>query len=1269
MKRIGICAILFGVLLLAPPPAAAQVSITGSITGVVSDVTKAAIPGATVKLRDEGTKVEKSTVTNEAGVFAFRDLGLGSYEVSIALTGFQTATYSKVIVEAGRQTELRVELAVGGVEQNVTVEGRSPVLELTSNTIGATLSNKDVQELPLGGRNAFTFARLVPGAVAPQGTGSTHYNGMPGGTINPTIDGVNNSSNGFKSGGTSFFGTVPARLGAVEQVAVETAGLGGDDGVTGGVNLKFVTRRGSARYTGSFFDQWRTDKLNANTFGNVARGIAENSLNRHEFGGNFGGPVPIGDRNKFFFFVNHEVDYIPQTTTRETTVLTAEANQGIFRYTTAAGVQQTVNVYQMAAAAGLQSTPDPTMAALLATQQTARQYSTSEPGGNLRVETLSWREPQKAIDQFPTVRLDYQIKPNLAVMGSYNRRNQDQQGRRVWPIPGFPINADTFDAGWWVIATGTNWTINSNLHNEARFGIQHSGDTNEVGRQKEFFELNGFVNGLPARFQLPLVSLLVADNAPVIGKHYITTLTDTFTMLRGSHTLTFGGNYRDTQWRDRSLDGPGTGGYLGLPRYALGVATGDPAENVFSTSTIPGLVNADQAAVRQLYALLTGRLSEVRTGKVVDPATLQYSDSIFRENWTSAWFGGLFIQDKWRVNPNFTLNMGLRYEVNQPPFNHTGTVAFPDDPNIYGPSTQLFDPGGLNGVANPVISRGNKAAGADWNNWAPRIGFTWSPNFSGGMLGKIFGTGENTVFRGGYDLTFFDEGTNMFASTAGNNTGQSQALVLASGTNYTPGSLTLQSPLPPFSASPVSYQETWAQSELAFVTGIGSMFSGLATPYVQAWNIGVQRQVARNTVVELRYLGNRAYNAWHTFSLNEVNIFENGFLDEFKRAQQNLAINVAAGGTGFANQGRPGQSPLPMFEAAFGPNGSQGALSSAQSFTSANFISDLQNGEAGRAAGRLATTQMYICRMVGSQFSPCANRNFTAPGQYPMNVFQVNPFGVSGLNVVDDDGWSNYHAMQFQLRRRYVSGVSMNVNYTLATNQGNVWADNATQSGNYFTLRDKSMNDGDAPFDVRHVFQTFGTVDLPWGRSRRYEIENGVLDALAGGWTFGAIFTAQSGTPFRLTSGRQTVNGSDAGVVLANGHTVEEIQKMINIRPHPTQNFSRYWADEALIGPDGRANPEYLTVPTTPGEWGQIITLRGKNVWSFDFSLNKSTALVGRTRLDIHITMQNVLNLPVWGTPGFLSNVSIVDTSFGISTNPVNNGTPRQLYSRFTFRF
>jgi hypothetical protein len=296
-------------------------------------------------------------------------------------------------------------------------------------------------------------------------------------------------------------------------------------------------------------------------------------------------------------------------------------------------------------------------------------------------------------------------------------------------------------------------------------------------------------------------------------------------------------------------------------------------------------------------------------------------------------------------------------------------------------------------------------------------------------------------------------------------------------------------------------------------------------------------------------------------------------------------------------------------------------------------------------------------------------RTFTAPGPYPMNFFQVNPYAVNGLTVVDDDGWSDYHGLQLQFRRRYANWLSANVNYTLGKNNGNVFADNATQGANYFTLRNKAMNDGPAPHDVRHVLQAYGTYDLPFGNDRHFKIGNRVLNALAGGWTLGAVFTAQSGTPFRLTSGRQTVNGQDAGVVLQNGHTVKDIQNLIRIRNHPTVAASRYWADEKLIGPDGRVNPEYLAPPTTAGEWGQIIYLRGRNPWSFDMSLNKTTGFIGRSQIALHVTIQNVLNQPIWSTPGFLGTADITSTQFGVTTNPVNNTSPRSIFSRATIRF
>ncbi len=303
---------------------------------------------------------------------------------------------------------------------------------MTSHRVSSTLNNKTITELPLAGRNAFTFARLVPGAVAPQGTGSTHFNGMPGGTINPTIDGVNNSSNGFKSGGTSFFGTVPARLGAVEEVTVETAGLGGDAGVTGGVNLKFVTRRGTNAFRGSVFEQYRTEKLNANSYNNNSRGIEKAELRRHDFGGNFGGPII---REKMFFFGNYEQEYIPQTTNRSQVLLQRDAQQGIFNYQTSTGERRSVNVLQMAGASGFPTAIDPVIATSALAAEPARGLGTVTAINNLRTEQLDWLEPQKQINDYPTVRVDYQIKNNLALMSSYNRYNQDAGRRRVWPFP------------------------------------------------------------------------------------------------------------------------------------------------------------------------------------------------------------------------------------------------------------------------------------------------------------------------------------------------------------------------------------------------------------------------------------------------------------------------------------------------------------------------------------------------------------------------------------------------------------------------------------------------------------------------------------------------------------------------------------------------------------------------------------------------------------------------------------------------------------------
>src|SRR5262245_17356658 len=272
----------------------AQGVTTGSIAGTVTDQTGGVVPGAKIKLRDEGTNVIKETAANDSGGFVFPNLPFGAYEVTVVAPGFQTAVHKGVVVESSRTTDLNVHLKVGDVVETVQIQGAAPVLELTSNTISNTVRNDAIRNLPLGGRTILNFALLTPGSASVGGNGrNSAYNGMPGATINIMLDGINNNSNGFKSGGTSFFGTVPVRVDAIEEVTVATSGLGADASGEGAMQIQFVTKRGTNEYHGGAFFQHQNSALNANSPANKANRQPRAPFHLNEFGGRLGGPIPI----------------------------------------------------------------------------------------------------------------------------------------------------------------------------------------------------------------------------------------------------------------------------------------------------------------------------------------------------------------------------------------------------------------------------------------------------------------------------------------------------------------------------------------------------------------------------------------------------------------------------------------------------------------------------------------------------------------------------------------------------------------------------------------------------------------------------------------------------------------------------------------------------------------------------------------------------------------------------------------------------------------
>ena len=1016
-------------------------------------------------------------------------------------------------------------------------------------------------------------------------------------------------------------------MGAIEEVTVSTAGLTADAGAEGAVQIQFVTKRGTNAFRGQVFDQIQSDKLNAQGVVNKSRAIPKTKLRQHEWGANYGGPIL---RNKLFFFGNYEQIYAPSETTPSRNVLKAEAQQGVFRYSAADNSERTVNLLDIARANGLPSSIDP----FVATQFQAVNSALGQ--GNVASQTLlldTYRfvNPQSPnVNVYPTARVDYQASSSFAVRGVLNLqwRNLPTNPR----YPGQPSINDGFTSTYYILSTGADWTLRPNLFYQMSFGAQSNFEEFRPGNTLDIYSPQG-----GRRVDLPLMDepQIVADQLPIPRNNPVWNLTNTLTWLKGKHTWTFGGTFRRTTMYESIGGAPRhdhhRGRRLAIPRRAYSPRRPSPA---FAPPTFPRPCSStpcSPAASAQPVVSISSTRTRKQYG--LNPAFRREAQNV----------GGVFAQDQWRISPQLTFNYGLRWEFSGAAVNTNDVYSGPTIADLLGPSTAVFQPGTLNGIADPQIFLRPQPYTRDFNNPAPNLGLAWNPDKPDGWLGKLLG---QSVYRANFGVNYYDEGLINFQTAAGNGPGLSQTLALPP---FTPGSLNLQTPLPPYNRTPTEFAFPIAMSGFTFNRGHATIAPDIRTPYVLNWTIGYQREVWRDAALEIRYVGNRGNNLWRSYNLNETNIIENGFLEEFKNAQRNLAINLANGRTGFANQGLPGQVALPLFDTAFGPRGSVPAVAPASGYTNGTFVTQLQQGQAGRLANTLAGDFRYLCPMVGNALPGCTSRGYNASAPYPINVFQANPFGAGqNMRQLTDEASSKYDSLQLQFRKRYSQGVSLTANYTYGHSRTDRFVVGADSVQNYRTLRDKGLEWGPTAYDLRHTFQTYWTYDLPFGKDRHFAIDNALLDQVLGGWSASGIVRIQTGRPFLLTSGRQTLNQEDAGVVL-NGITVKELQKMINVRPGPNGNV--FWVDEALVGADGRANPAFIAPPTNPGEQGQYVYLYGPGFWNADLGLAKNFRLGGQSRVNfeaLFINAFNHRNTLVGATGG--ATFSIDSTTFGQST-------------------
>src|SRR5215468_11905374 len=494
MKRRRVTSLIViaaaAVLLLGAQTALGQLRITGKISGTVLDPTGAVVPNAQVVLKDTKTGITKETTSNDGGAFLFPDLANGDYEITVTRDGFQRALIPNVNVSTNQTTDVKVSLEVGKPTETVTVvSGASQALETSAQLVTATLNQNTIKDLPVANRsNVLALARLAPGAMPPTG-GSTRYNNLPGGAVNVTVDGINDASNGFKSGGTVFFMTVPVRLGAVDELTVETGGMAADSGAQSGANIKVTTKRGGNKYHGSLFYEPQSEQFNANSWTRNAQGLPRVLNRTQNYGGNLGGPVvPFGSfKEKAFFFVNYERAYSPITTARTVTVLTPQAQQGIYTYVVpATGQIRTANVLTLAAAAGGPTTLDPVAASIMAKNNEVPQFATQIPDTDLNRDTYTWNAENNNYAYFPTARFDYFITKKQQFTWTWNYRHNWQAGERRLPNPDIS-RTNPFRLGYFIWSAALQSAISPNVANEFRYGVQHSGDSNASADYGPYF--------------------------------------------------------------------------------------------------------------------------------------------------------------------------------------------------------------------------------------------------------------------------------------------------------------------------------------------------------------------------------------------------------------------------------------------------------------------------------------------------------------------------------------------------------------------------------------------------------------------------------------------------------------------------------------------------------------------------------------------------------------------------------------------------------------
>jgi hypothetical protein len=1035
---------------------------------------------------------------------------------------------------------------------------------------------------------------LQAGVATPSGTNARQaaINGLRGNLTNLTQDGVNIQDNVIRS--DALFSQASATVENTGEFSIAVGTINADSG-SGAVQVKFVTPAGTNALHGSLFEFHRNRALNANSFFNNQSGTDRPIQIQNRFGFNAGGPFYIpkiyDGRNRSFIFGAYEGFREPLQRTRNRTVWTPQARQGIFRYQVGTEIRS-VNLLQVAPNF---KTLNPITQELLG--QTPLPNN-SDVGDGLNTAGYRFLATGRDTSDRGTVRVDQQLTEKAlggqhtleVVMNRHKFLNDpDLFNNQEAPFPG---GQDRFiDFRRFILSTAIHSVINARFYNEFRFGFI----TAPVGFLRHAPDPRGVYLPLTIGTSPQNTGQNSTRNSPVY------TLQDNLSFVTGTHALKMGFEVRSTSAKETSEAGI-------VKTISLGANTAN--SDGLLNSMFPGASNTIFQNARSHYHTLVGLLNNAgQTFNVVNPSQDKfytpgagtYRFERYREL-------DLFFSDQWRFRPNLTLNLGLRYELVNPPDVLSGNALLPENgiASLFGisGSGNLFKPGTTPGTAVNNLVLGSSTNGrpfyqTDKNNFAPFVGFAYQPSFEAGLGHWLFGNKQSS-FRGGYSISYTREGFNQMTAVIGANQGLQQRITTPPLTGV------LTSSGVPINAP--NFTLPRSDVDLYILTsGTGGFWTfdpNFRNPYVQQWSFGFERELPSRLAFEIRYVGNHAVKLLRAIDINEVNIFENGFLQESLNAQKNLQVN---GGGSFA-PGAAGTVQLPIFATLFA------GLPASQGFASTAFIQQLNNGTAGSLAFTLANSPTFLNN----------RRNLAA------NFFLANP-NLNFARITANGASSSYNALQMEVRRRFSTGLFLQANYTFSK----VLTDSEGGNDPYRTIRNIGLDRKRANFDVTHTFNANWVYDLPIGRGRFVDISLPVISKALEGWQIQGLISWHTAPYKSITSGRGTVNqfgGDNTPVPI--GDAVSKIQNAIGIYRTPQGVF---WINPGLLNVTINPTTGLASAATLqsglfthpgPGQQGPLgfNLFKSPRFFQTDFSVLKRTKVTEKANLEFRAEFFNFFN-------------------------------------------